>query len=337
MKWCKIKFCYSLLFLIAIVFWVFIFLDVKAIDLKLNQEKDLIAQRSKVDVLSQRPPLHATNSNTNATRLVVTPSTAESWMCKPHDEIQVLFFNRIAKCASTSFVELLQKLSHVAKFDVLFSRKGAYDWTLQDVVVVSTKIKKASSGKRVAYAQHFYYTDFSPYLQSYGYVTLVREPIDRMISSFNYYHYSTKEYIQKMLPKQRREESLLDCVQMEHEGCKHNLMTKYFCGHSRSCSDGSNKALKIAKYNLKNKFIAVGLVENLTLSMQLFQQLMPTFFPPMPVANLTKLLPYTNQNKKIVQPDSHIAKAIEIRNQADIELYQYAKDLFFSRLKTCNV
>lgn len=299
----------------------------------------MISYKLKDSVVSQHPTLYLTNASvTNKIHSTVVNSATESWVCEPHD-IQVLFFNRIAKCASTSFVELLQKLSHVRKFDVIFNRKGAYDWTARDVAMVTAQIKQVIGGgdKRVVYARHFYYTDFTPHLQKYGYVTLVREPVERLVSSFNYYHYSTKEHIQRMLPEERKKESLLGCVQMEHEGCKHNLMTKYFCGHSRNCSNGSVEALKIAKFNLKNKFIAVGLVENLTSSMQLFQQLMPTYFPPMSPADLAKLLPYTNRNRKVAEADSQIIKAIETRNQADIELYQYAKDLFFSRLKKCNI
>ena len=315
MKWCKINFCYSL-FLIIAIFWIFSFYF-EALDIKLNEEDKLIVERVAHEV-------HV---------------DAGSWNCEPQSKIQVLFFNRIAKCASTSFVELLQKLSHVGTFDVIFNRQGAYDWKSQEIPLVMAQINEAMEGgaKRIAFAQHFYYTDFSPHLQNYGYVTLVREPVERMISSFNYYHYSTKEYIRRMLPKDRRDESLLDCIKNEHEGCKHNLMTKYFCGHTHNCSSGSSKALQIAKYNLKNKFIAVGLVENLTLSVQLFQKLMPTYFPPLPAVDLAMLLPYTNQNKKTAQADDETIKLIETRNQADIELYKYAKDLFFSKLKACNI
>lgn len=331
MKRCKINFCHSL-FLIAILFWIFIFYFV---EVHFNQEKDVIDRRINVDEFSRRLPLFAMNNSNSLANL-----TAKSSVCESHHNIRVLFFNRIAKCASTSFVELLQKLSHVGDYDVIFNRQGAYDWKSNEVLMVTGKIKQVmeAGGKRIAYAQHFYYTDFSPYLKNYGYITLVREPIDRLVSSFNYYHYSTKEYIRRMLPKERRKETLLDCVQMEHEGCKHNLMTKYFCGHSRNCSSGNRQALKIAKYNLKNKFLAVGLVENLTLSVQLFQQLVPAYFPPMLTEeDLARLLPYTNQNTKVAQGDSQTIRAIEIRNKADIELYQFAKDLFFTRLKNCNI
>ena len=328
MKWCKIKLYH--LFLLPILFWIFILL------VKLNQEKDSVDRGLHFDAFSQRPPPFVINDSIS--NIHRANSTVTSQICEPNDNIQVLFFNRIAKCASTSFVELLQKLSHMGNYDVIFNRQGAYDWKSQEALFVAEQVKEViAGGKKTAYAQHFYYTDFSPYLKNYGYVTLVREPVERLISSFNYYHYSKKEYIRKMLPNERRTETLLECVQMEHEGCKHNLLTKYFCGHSRNCSTGSKQALQIAKYNLKNKFLAVGLVENLTLSMQLFQRLVPFFFPPMPEETFARLLPYTNQNKKIAEADSQIIHAIKTRNQADIELYQYAKDLFFSRLRDCNI
>ncbi|XP_065897840.1 heparan sulfate 2-O-sulfotransferase 1-like [Dysidea avara] len=265
-------------------------------------------------------------------------NSKEQWECTPHDNVQILFYNRIAKCASTSFVNLLQRLASRAQFQLIFNHKGAYDWSIQDIVGVAIKIKaSAHEGKRVAYAQHFYYTDYTPHLTlNYSYVTLVRDPIDRLISSYYYYHYSTKKYIQKMLPSERRNETLLDCIRYSHEGCTHNLLTKYFCGHSELCSNGSSQALETAKYNLKHKFVAVGLVENLTQSVQLFQKLLPAFFPPMSLDDINKILPYTNQYKRTGEVSNLVIKIIQMRNQADIELYQFAKKLFLDKITKCN-
>lgn len=268
-----------------------------------------------------------------------TPSPSDQWKCFPHDNVQVLFYNRIAKCASTSFVNLLQKLVSRTQYQFMFNPKGAYDWTIQDIVGVAIKIKtSARDGKKVVYARHFYYTNYTPHLTlNYSYVTLVRDPVDRMISSYHYYHYSTKKYIQKMLPDERKNETLLDCVQYAHEGCTHNLLTKYFCGHSKLCSSGSSEALEIAKYNLEHKFVAVGLVENLTQSIQLFQKLLPAFFPPMSLYDINKILPYTNKNKRTGEVSNLIIKIIEMKNQADIELYQFAKKLFLDKITRCNI
>lgn len=259
--------------------------------------------------------------------------------CTPNDNVQILFYNRIAKCASTSFVNLLQKLASRAHYQCIFNPTGAYDWSILDIVGVAGKMETAARGsKMVTYARHFYYTDFSPHIKlNYSYITLVRDPVDRLISSYYYYHHSTKKYIQSMLPDERKDETLLDCIRYSHEGCTHNLLTKYFCGHSKLCSNGSSQALEIAKYNLEHKFVAVGLVENLTLSVQLFQKLLPAFFPPMSLRSVRKILPYANKNKRTGEVSNLVIKIIEMRNQADIELYHFAKKLFLDKIRICNI
>ena len=50
----------------------------------------------------------------------------------------------------------------------------------------------------------------------------------------------------------------------------------YFCGSSSECLTlGSREALELAKYNIENKFVTVGLLENLDVTHQVLECLMP--------------------------------------------------------------
>jgi len=326
----RVKKTIVVLILTCFLFWLFAALNAR------SAVKTISLSRSRPRLVLRSAPADKSLNRSDNNRKELSPS--DQWKCIPHSNVQILFYNRIAKCASTSFVNLLQKLVSRGKYQFVFNPKGAYDWTIQDIAGVAIKIKaSARDGKRVVYARHFYYTNYTPHLAlNYSYVTLVRDPVDRLISSYYYYHYSTKKYIQKMLPNGRKNETLLDCVRYAHEGCTHNLLTKYFCGHSKLCSNGSSQALEIAKYNLEHKFVAVGLVENLTQSVQLFQKLLPAFFPPMSLDDINKILPFTNKNKRIGEVSNLIIKIIQMKNQADIQLYQFAKKLFLDKITRCN-
>ena len=210
---------------------------------EVSPSRDTISSRSAHSSPQSRP----TERNRNTTPANTCTLTS----------LSLLFVIRIPKCASTSFAQLLNKLSHTANFSLDFNPSGAYNWGREEAQNVARQCaERLRHGARHIYIRHFYYLDFSEYdlsPLSYGYVTLVREPVDRFISSYLYYHFSPKHYIQQSLDPAHRDEDLLTCLQSQHEGCTHNLLTKYFCGHDLWCKNGDQRALQTAKDNLKNR------------------------------------------------------------------------------------
>ena len=244
---------------------------------------------------------------------------------------KAVFVIRIAKCASTSFVELLKPLAKQSVFELFFHPSGAYDWDVRTMKqVADMAIAKQS---RFVYARHFYYVDFHRFnLDDYTYVTFVRDPVARFVSSFLYYHYSSKQYIQSILNPAHKNETIVMCTEHQHEGCAHNLMTKYFCGHQRFCKLGNKEALNRAMENLRKDFAVVGLVEEMELSLKVMARTLPKYFGELghEVGVMNK-----NENQKELT-DLELDKVREA-NAADIKLYQYAQTLLHSKASACKL
>ena len=251
-----------------------------------------------------------------------------------------MFFIRLPKCASTSFLYLLQDLEEYSDFYMEFNPSGAYDWKDDEKWSVAWKcLRRLMLKKKVVYARHFYFLDFTPFgLKNFTYVTVIRNPIDKVLSSYLYYHFSSKRGIQQLVQPEHKNESLSTCLQYEHEGCTHNLITKYFCGHEYWCKLGNEQALKTAKNNLRTNFALVGIMEDMELSMELMRQLLPQFFA-VATENRTRevTLPAMNKNERTVSLSEEERGEIGRANAADVELYEYARRLLHDRARLCNI
>ena len=245
---------------------------------------------------------------------------------------KVVFVIRIAKCASTSFVQLLKSLSKDSAYNLYFHPSGAYDWDVRTMTQVADMAK--AKHKRFVYARHFYYVDFHRFnLNDFSYVTFVRDPVSRFVSSFLYYHYSSKAHIQSILDPTHKNETLLNCLDQQHEGCAHNLMTRYFCGHHRFCKLGNNEALANAMTNLNKDFAFVGLVEEMQLSFKVLAKTIPNYFGNL----MTSEAGMVNKNEHQRQLSEVEIERIEEANAADVKLYKHAQTLLHSKALACGL
>ena len=246
---------------------------------------------------------------------------------------RILFFIRLPKCASTSFVKLLRSLSIPLSFELYYNPSGAYDWDNNTIRREARRVW--SKHRKIMYARHFYYVDFKHYgLKNFTYVTVIREPVARFVSSYLYYHFSSKRYIQSILKPAYKNESLISCIAQKHNGCVPNLLTKYFCGQHNFCKSGNSTALKRAKYNMKYNFAAVGLLEEIGLTMKLFRKFLPGYFY---VEGEENQLPSSNKNEQSMVLSEEEEAAIRKANSADIKLYAYARELLQETTTTCNI
>ena len=77
-----------------------------------------------------------------------------------------------------------------------------------------------------------------------------------------------------------RSMSIDECVSKNHTECLNpwSNLIPYFCGHSNLCMTRNETALHYAKLNVKNKYLAVGLVEDMESSLKLFEHVLPSYF-----------------------------------------------------------
>lgn len=148
-------------------------------------------------------------------------------------------------------------------------------------------------------------------------VNLVRDPIDRCVSRYNYeafykkrlppvdfdacldggrcdfkhWHVSTGEqhrYQDYPVPSRKASAkewkkfqrlSYNQSMALLRDEC-HDYMTRWFCGHGPECRDDSDpgRALEKAKHNVRHAYAHVGVLEDLVNTAQMFRILLPDFF-----------------------------------------------------------
>lgn len=273
----------------------------------------------------------------------------EAIKCIRHDP-HVLFFNRMPKCASTSIATLLYVNSERLKMRFIENPDGAHTWSEEERRMVemniSAQFSRTKPSNGVVYVRHFYFSDF-PGLRElnvpYLYVNMVRDPVDRFISSFVYYHYSNLSHIQRLRRSQgiNPNEGIEQCLQRKSHGCETNVMTHYFCGNDGFCTNGGPVALTKALSNLMKYFAVVGVMEDMHRSLALFSHLLPRYFRDaevMPNKVIEQNVNMKGQEirKKLVA-DTELKEKIHAANAADVILYDFIKRLFQERMEVCGL
>ena len=130
-------------------------------------------------------------------------------------------------------------------------------------------------------------------------------------------------------------ETLEQCLERQHKGCQSNVMTRFFCGIEPYCKTGSKKAIDKAKYNMQHYYAAIGLLDYADLYLRILRRRLPRFFP-----KHTKLLDRRKENadrEYFDKVSQETLTKIKNQNMADIEIYNFAKELFRRQVNVCNL
>lgn len=202
---------------------------------------------------------------------------------------------------------------------------------------INSRVKRGLRGrKRIMVIAHFYFRKDSGMHMSHTYINLLREPVNRFISHY-YYTRSPRRWpkrLQRLKALGHWNVTLLQCLEKQYEGCKWNVMTRFFCGPEAFCKTGGRKALSRAKYNMANYYSSIGVVEYLNEYIQVLHKRLPKFIIE-PSSRLGKEF-VTMGVKKTPLSSGVLARVVQV-NQADIELYKYAKTLFLKQAKQCGI
>ncbi|XP_004931534.1 heparan sulfate 2-O-sulfotransferase pipe [Bombyx mori] len=270
---------------------------------------------------------------------------------------EMLFFNRVPKVGSQTFMELLRRLAIRNQFGfhrdavqrVETIRLAPADQQLL-VSLVSAHAPPAS------YIKHVCYTNFTRFgFPSPIYVNVVRDPVERVISWYYYvrapWYYVERKRAFPDLPlpdpawlKKDFETCVLsgdrECQYIEgetHEGIgDHRRQTLFFCGHEAQCTPfNSVGALQRAKRVVEEQYAVVGVLEDMNSTLLAFERYVPRFFTGASRLYWEELNTFNRINRNAFKPPvSEAVKQIVRANfTREIEFYEFCKQRLHMQLK----
>ena len=151
------------------------------------------------------------------------------------------------------------------------------------------------------------------------YITMLRDPVSRFLSSYQFILRRPLHPLHRKMKKQRLAPQ--DLIRLTPES--QNLQCRFISGIGKGgrCDE---RVLEMAKANLKSSFRVVGLSERFHESLLL-----------MIAAFGWKVPFYENHKVAKVRPavDAGVAELIREHNRLDVELYQFAYELFEAQLR----
>ena len=219
-----------------------------------------------------------------------------------------IFFLHIPKSGGLTFRAILQ--DHYA----LGTYKNGSDMENSETLFPSLQDYSLICG-------HFLYSEIKEPLAGFSKITVLRDPVSRVISEHHYI--LSREHQKKGIKKNPAEVCKEHFLPSEGDPIEtaENIACK--CLSQLDPSDLSipiEKHLESAKKSLAQDFAFIGITERMEESIALFHRLFGWTSPPWtPVHNTTsEKKPYPQE----------VLDAIARRNWADIELYKYAVELF---------
>jgi hypothetical protein len=185
---------------------------------------------------------------------------------------------------------------------------------------------------------HFGYDLYKSLPKKPIYLTMLRDPILRVISLYEFSKRNlNNDLISNGLEDERsiKSNSYLDLTHFvrseDNRLSVENNQTRYILANPYDPLEGltDKEILEIAKKRISEEFLFFGLLEKYDESLQLLTY---TFGWP-PIQSYQKKMVAPNINKIEGLPSEAIT-AIREKNQLDIELYNYASELFYARYQT---
>ncbi|XP_035724495.1 heparan sulfate 2-O-sulfotransferase pipe-like isoform X1 [Vespa mandarinia] len=269
----------------------------------------------------------------------------------------VLFFNRVPKVGSQTFMELLRRLSMRNGFSFNRDRVQRVE-TIRLAPIEQLQLARmvSSYSEPSVYVKHVCFTNFTKFnLPEPIYINVVRDPVERVISWYYYvrapWYYVERKQIFPDLPlpdpnwlKKDFETCVLkgdrECRYLKgeiHEGIgDHRRQTLFFCGHSEKCTPFNTVgALERAKLAVEKHYAVVGVLEDVNTTLTVLENYIPRFFRGAAQVYHDQTNAFTSINRNFFKPPvSEEVKDIVRRNfTREVEFYQFCKQRLYRQLR----
>lgn len=218
----------------------------------------------------------------------------------------LLLYMHIPKTAGSTFSQILSKQY----------QSGVRPCYFEESLEILNEFKKDDADTIKCVYGHFLFGLHTHISRSAIYITLLRDPVERVISLFYFwrsYNNSQQEKLNSM--------SLKDFICSDDFIENANNQTCYLAGGTYD--------LQLAKENMLNHFTMVGLTERFDESLFLFQKALGW----QPIDHYVSHNMTPNRPRKD-QISSDVINLILCKNQLDFQLYEFAKELFEERIRS---
>lgn len=208
-------------------------------------------------------------------------------VCTSQEVVDVLFYNRIPKCGSTSMTGIFRKNSALLQYKVYDMAMNMYH--ADDGKLMQWMDTICRDPSRAVFINHMLFPSdaIRQRLKDCGrqvaFINVVREPFARMRSSYNAGRWGRRP---AHLAAQARSECISSferCVSEGHQCCSgQNLMTEYLSGVPLRNYSDAYRALA----NVDNHYVVIGVTEKLHETLLVLKHFFPQFFSDLAVPNL---------------------------------------------------
>lgn len=234
-------------------------------------------------------------------------SINDFYNCVRRDPSRVLFY-RIPKTATTTMTNIFSNLKNtkgtviqpipdykygIGDGNIEPSSLGSSHQRMQkrgyeNDYAFRLREKIGQSRNRTVFEGHTFFVDLPPEYSTAA-ISFVRDPIERLASSYYYLRHGARTATERASFVRRfGNQSLEECALSP--GCREknelrywcSIQTLYFCGMHKDCDLNvfgipEDTAFERAKKNILDNFLFVGLVEDFNTSVAILEQLIPTY------------------------------------------------------------
>lgn len=255
------------------------------------------------------------------------------------EENSVVIFNVMPKSGSRTLYELVMRLNETKNITIR-NTMGGSEQSHSDKM---REIRSAIYSKNMGFLySHMRYRPFGSEHKRPKYISIIRDPVDRLASLYYFIRYGDNiedqnkpglEFREKMKTMNYSDESFNECVLNGGKSCRDSRgFIRHFCGNSKAlCNKASTTtAYRRAIYNVNNQYLLVGIMEDYLSVLKALEILIPDIF-----SGVTQI--YLDQRKGIVGKMKTRNKTIVsnfVRNKLkaemkdDYKFYNYVKEKF---------
>ncbi|XP_077869270.1 uronyl 2-sulfotransferase-like isoform X2 [Saccoglossus kowalevskii] len=223
-------------------------------ELRVVVDGEMFSSKEKKKAIEDVKMIHPNEGQRAAADDKITPATGMPLDLKALRTVSRLIYNRVGKCGSRTLMAVTERAAEWNNFKHVKSQEY-HGMTLTNQEEMEFISEVMSLNPPFIYNRHVRYVNFSSHgidiSSSPKYINLIRDPVDRKISTFYYTRFGDVKH-EREDTKRNANLTFEECVLDNHPECAAGKIgiIPYFCGQVDACHEDHEWALETAKRNV---------------------------------------------------------------------------------------